>query len=241
MPASPPHANAADPRTAAPPRVPLLPVLLVLTVSVSLHVVPQWLKAWIDPAWTMAALMLLDALIIAVLVRSQGALRTVLLLAGLLALVVLTRQQSFVALPSLVMYVALTSVFGLWLRAGAEPLIARIARFSYPADMSPTFERYLRRLTAAWTLLFAVLGCITVVLALVAPFAWWSLFANVLSWAVMAAMFTGEWLMRRLLLPHLPAHTPLQTIGSTIVFAAGGGWSAVPPRTAVAQGADAQP
>ncbi len=100
MPASPPHANAADSRAAAPPRVPLLPVLLVLTVSVSLHVVPQWLKAWIDPAWTMAALMLLDALIIAVLVRSQGALRTVALLAGLLALVVLTRQQSFVALPS---------------------------------------------------------------------------------------------------------------------------------------------
>lgn len=239
MSASPSRANASGRQPAGPPRVPLLPVLLVLTVSVSLHVVPQWLKAWIDPAWTMAALMLLDALIVALLVRSLGAVRTVLLLAGLLVLVVVTRQQSFVALPSLLMYAMLTTVFGLSLRAGAEPLIARIARYSYPADMSPAFERYLRKLTAAWTVLFAVLGGVTVVLALAAPFAWWSLFANVLSWAVMAAMFTGEWIMRRLLLSHFPPHTPLQTIGSTIAFAAGGGWN-TPPRAAVTRGADAQ-
>jgi uncharacterized membrane protein len=55
-------------------------------------------------------------------------------------------------------------------------------------------------------------------LALAAPFAWWSLFANVLSWPLIGAMFVADYLVRRFAFPHLPAHTPLQTIASVLSF-----------------------
>lgn len=206
---------------AAPPRLPLLVIAVVLTVSVSLHVVPQALKAWIDPAWTMAALMVVDALVVALLARTMGALRTLLLLVLLFGAVVLTRQQSVVALPSLLLYLTLAGAFAFTLRRGQEPIIVRIARASYPHDLTPAFERYLRGLTATWALFFIASAALTVLLSLFAPFAWWSLFANILSWLAMLAMFVGEYLLRRWLRPELPAHTPLQTLASTMAYGIG--------------------
>ncbi len=201
--------------------MPLLPVALVLAVSVSLHVVPQLLKDWIEPAWTMAALMLLDATIVALFVRSMGALRSVALLALLFVSVVWLRQSSFVALPSLLLWLSMAGVFAFTLRPGQQPLIARIAQASYPHDMTPAFERYLRRLTAIWALFFLLLAVTNVLLALYAPFSWWSLFTNILSWVAMVSMFVGEYAVRRLLFPQLPAHTPLQTLASTMAFGIG--------------------
>ena len=205
----------------APPRLPLLAIAVVLAVSVSLHVVPQALRQWIDPAWTMAALMVVDALVVALLARTLGALRTLLLLVLLFGAVVLTRQQSIVALPSLLLYLSLAGAFAWTLRRGQEPLIVRIARASYPQEVTPAFERYLRGLTAAWALFFAGSAVLTVLLSLYAPFAWWSLFANILSWVAMLSMFIGEFLLRRWLRPDLPAHTPLQTLASTMAYGIG--------------------
>jgi uncharacterized membrane protein len=202
-------------------RLPVGPMLLIFAVSVSLHVVPQALAHRIDPSWTMAALLLIDALIVAALTRTLGAVRSVLLLTALLALVVLTRQQQFVALPSLLLNLTLAGVFGWTLRRDEVPLTLRIARHAYPQDMTPAFERYLRRLTQAWALFFLAMAATTVLLALFAPFAWWSLFANILSWLLMAAMFLGEYAVRRLFFPHLPPHTPLQTLTSTMAFGIG--------------------
>lgn len=214
-----PTPPAASP--AAPARLPLLAIAIVLAVSVSLHVVPQALKGWIDPAWTMAALMVVDALVVALLARTMGALRTLLLLVLLFGAVVLTRQQSVVALPSLLLYLTLAGAFAFTLRRGQEPVIVRIARASHPEEFTPAFERYLRGLTAAWAVFFALSALLTVTLSLYAPFAWWSLFANILSWAAMAAMFVGEYLLRRWLRPDLPAHTPLQTLASTMAYGIG--------------------
>jgi uncharacterized membrane protein len=74
--------------------------------------------------------------------------------------------------------------------------------------------------TAAWVVFFLALAAASAVLALAAPFAWWSLFVNVLSWPLIGLMFVAEYGYRRLRHPHLPAHTPLQTIASALAFPA---------------------
>ncbi len=50
---------------------------------------------------------------------------------------------------------------------------------------------------------------LSLVLMLYAPFEWWSLFVNVLTWPLIGAMFVVEWVVRRLGFKELPSHTPL--------------------------------
>ena len=194
-------------------------VLLVLVVSVSLHVVPQWLAAWFDPALTMIALMVLDAVVFAAVARSTGGWRVALLLAFVFAFVYASRQQQFVAAPSVVLNLLLAAAFGFTLRDGAMPLISRIAVHSFGLEiLTAPFAGYMRALTGVWALFFVAMAAASLVLALAAPFAWWSLFANVLSWPLVGVMFVGEWAFRRVFHPHLPAHTPLQIIASALAF-----------------------
>jgi uncharacterized membrane protein len=194
-------------------------VAAVLLVATSLHVVPQWLSSWIDPALSMIALMVIDAAVVAAVLRSSRSWRVAAALVLVFAVVILSRQQNLVALPSVLLNVLATAAFGLSLRRGRTPLIHVIAAYAMEPDpVEPDFARYLRRLTAAWALFFGAMAVACAVLALVAPFAWWSLFANVLSWPLIGAMFCLEYLVRRVLFPHLPDHTPLQTIASTLAF-----------------------
>jgi len=56
-------------------RSPLPALALILLVSTSLHLVPQWLAARVEPAWTMIGLMTLDALVVGWLLHSLRTLR----------------------------------------------------------------------------------------------------------------------------------------------------------------------
>ncbi len=199
-------------------RSPLPALALILLVSTSLHLVPQWLAPWLDPAWTMIGLMTLDALVVGWLVHSLRALRLAAGLLGLFALVLLTRQSAIVALPALLLNLTMATVFGATLLPGQVPLIERIARHAFPNDVTPSFAHYLRRLTLAWSLFFAALAATSIALALHAPFAVRSLFVNVLSWPLIASMFVLEWTIRRLFFRELPAHTPLQIVACTLSF-----------------------
>ena len=38
------------------------------------------------------------------------------------------------------------------------------------------------------------------------------------SWPLIGAFFCGEYLIRRTFFPHLPGHTPLQTMGSALAY-----------------------
>lgn len=96
---------------------------------------------------------------------------------------------------------ALAVVFGRTLVANREALCTRFARAlhgSLPAEV----ERYTRRVTLAWTLFFVLLFTLSCALYLGGFLAAWSLLANVLGVALIAAMFVGENVVRRRVLPN---------------------------------------
>jgi len=187
-------------------------MLGILLMSIALHVVPQALSPYFKPEHTMLLFMILDALLIALLARRWSLVRAAVILIAVLALTVTLRQQAFAALPSIVMNLSLAILFGATLRRGSVPLLLRISAAAFPQDMSPVFERYMRTLTAVWATFFVIMALTSVVLMGFTSFTTWSLFVNVLSWPITALLFLGECLLRRLALPHLPAHTPTQIL-----------------------------
>jgi uncharacterized membrane protein len=194
-------------------------IVALLAVAVSLHVVPQMLRTWIPPGLSMVALMLVDALVFATLIRSKGTLRFAGLLAVMFVVIYVSHQQNVVALPSVAFNALIALVFVLSVRGGRTPIILAIATWAMaPEPVKPDFQQYLRSLTLAWAAFFVVMGLVSAALALWAPFSWWSLFANVLSWPLIGAFFCGEYLVRRIWFPHLPGHTPLQTIASALAY-----------------------
>lgn len=206
----------------------LLPAACALLLSIALHVVPQMWRDWIDPAWSMLILMIVDAGVVALIVRSRAALLVGLLLVAVLGAAWLSHQQIFAALPSVTLNLMLASVFAVTLRRGETPLIVRIAEFGAvraiegtvrgtDGALPPEFVRYLRALTCAWMIFFVTMAAMSLVLMLYAPFEWWSLFVNVLMWPLVALMFTAEWVVRRIGFRDLPAHGPLHI--ATKIFA----------------------
>jgi uncharacterized membrane protein len=126
-------------------------------------------------------------------------------------------------LPPILMIGLMAWVFGTTLRRGRMPLIERIIRtLNGPQDnLNEDVIRYARRLTGVWTALFVVLAVINTALALCAepgglllsfgvqpavtlPLNLWSLFANVLNYLLVAALFIGEFMFRRRRFPQQP-------------------------------------
>lgn len=191
--------------------------IVVIALSTALHVIPQMLRHVVDPARSMLALLIVDAGVVALLIRSRAAAITGIGLVGLLGAAVASHQQLLAAVPSIALNLLMAGVFGTTLRAGETPLIVRIAEFDDPSELTPAFMSYLRGLTQAWTIFFVVMAALSLLLMLYAPFEWWSLFVNVLTWPLLGLMFAAEWAIRRAAFPHLPAHTPLHIV--TRVFA----------------------
>ena len=188
-----------------------------IVLSTALHVVPQLLRDWIEPAWSMLVLMVVDACVVALIVRSRTALVVGLLLAALLGAAVLSHQQVLAALPSIALNLMLASVFAVTLRTGETPLIVRVAELDQGA-LSPQFARYLRALTQAWALFFTAMAVLSLLLMLYAPFECWSLFVNVLTWPMIGLMFAVEWVVRRVGFRELPPHTPLDIAAKILAY-----------------------
>lgn len=204
----------------------LIPAAGAILLSTALHVVPQWLRDWIDPAWSMLALMITDACIVALLVRSRAALMVGLSLVALLGAALLLHQQMLAVLPSIVLNLMLASVFAVTLRSGQTPLIVRIAEYGTlegavegkASALTPEFVRYLRALTRAWMIFFVAMAAMSLVLMLYAPFEWWSLFVNVLMWPLIGIMFAAEWVVRRVGYRELPTHGPLHIASQIFAY-----------------------
>ena len=114
----------------------------------------------------------------------------------------------FSLLQNVGMQLLLALFFGLTLRPGHEPLIARFACRIHGADYSPRIARYARQATWAWTLFFVAMIVTPIVL-----FAWtsvevFSCFVNLLSLPLLGAMFVAEYVARRWCLQGIP-HVPL--------------------------------
>ncbi len=189
-----------------------------IVLSTALHVVPQLLQHVIDPAWSMLMLMIVDAGIVALIVRSRRAALIGVLLCALLGAVILSHQQVLAAMPSIALNLLMAGVFGATLRRGETPLIVRIAELDGAAALTPEFVRYLRALTQAWALFFIVMAALSLVLMIYAPYEWWSLFVNVLSWPLIALMFAAEWIVRRVGYRDLPPHTPLDIVARILAY-----------------------
>jgi uncharacterized membrane protein len=116
-----------------------------------------------------------------------------------------------IALP-LAVNLALCWLFGRTLAAGREPMIARFARLERGEPLPDDLARYARRLTVAWAVFFATMAAISLALAAWGPLAVWSLFTNVINYALVALFFVGEYVVRRLRFRHYRHLSPIEVV-----------------------------
>ncbi len=86
-------------------------------------------------------------------------------------------------------------LFGKTLLPGNEPLVTRIARFER-GELSPELIAYTRRLTWVWTGFLLIVTLESILLALFTSVETWSLFANMLNYAFIGALFVAEYIYR---------------------------------------------
>jgi uncharacterized membrane protein len=101
--------------------------------------------------------------------------------------------------------------FGRSLRAGQVPMVSRFATVVH-GSLSPALEKYTRQVTWAWTLYFALMTSLSLLLFWLAPVAVWSVFANLLNLPLLILMFAAEYGARVVLLPPSDRSGPLTAI-----------------------------
>lgn len=74
--------------------------------------------------------------------------------------------------------------------------IERLARLTDP-DLPPAAVAYTRKVTQVWCGFFVLNGAIALATALWASHEAWALYNGLLSYALMGALFGGEWLVRQ--------------------------------------------
>ncbi|MCB1954697.1 MAG: hypothetical protein KDG55_03425 [Rhodocyclaceae bacterium] len=86
--------------------------------------------------------------------------------------------------------------FGRTLGAGAKPMIAGFAERIH-GPLPAALAQYTRQATLAWTVFFTLMATSSPVLFFVAPIAWWSAYANLLTPALIGLMFVAEYVARQ--------------------------------------------
>ncbi|WP_054774951.1 hypothetical protein [Methylogaea oryzae] len=110
-------------------------------------------------------------------------------------------QVYFVWLVPSFAYLWLTILFGqtLW---SPPSLCERLVRLQYP-DLMPGMVEYLRQVTWAWTLFFAVNVPVCALLPLLAGQRAWAFYTGVAVYGLMGLLGVGEWLYRPRRFPDL--------------------------------------
>ena len=175
-------------------------MLLAIAWPLSLHTAilfaaPQW------PARITAAAIALGALIWAIAAARPATVILAAAIVVLLGVTLLLSPQLLLFAPPVLINAALAALFGASLRPGREPVISVFARLEQ-GELQPDLARHARRVTWCWTLLLAAIAVVALALAAWASVETWSLFANVVSYALVAALFTGEYLYRRVRYRH---------------------------------------
>ena len=104
--------------------------------------------------------------------------------------------------PPVALNMALCAIFAITLRPDHEAMISRFARIEHGGELPPDLVRYTRVLTGLWAVFFAMMGMISVSLALWGSMNAWSLFTNLLNYLLVALFFALEYLYRRLRYRH---------------------------------------
>ncbi len=175
-------------------------LLLALAWPISLHSAilfasPDW------PARVTAAAIALGALIWACAARRLGATVLTVGIVALLGVTLFLSPKLLLFAPPVLINAVLAAFFGASLRPGREPVISAFARIEQ-GKLQPDLARHARVITWCWTLLLAAIAISALALAAWAPMETWSLFANVVSYALIAALFAGEYLYRRVRFRH---------------------------------------
>lgn len=170
------------------------------------------------PALIAASIGLLAVIVLFPGLRNGRPLAVVLLVAAGLGLYQAARSGQtllLLFLPPILINGFMAWVFGNTLQEGRTPLIERaiILLHGPPEENSSDVVAYARTLTSLWTVLFASLATINLVLAALAspgglllsagvnppltvPLSAWSFFANVLNYVIVAAVFAVEYRVR---------------------------------------------
>ena len=117
-----------------------------------------------------------------------------------------------VYLPSVVLDLLLAWLFGHTLTGSKEALISRVARLAHGSTLDAATLRYTRSVTLVWCLFFGGCALTSLLLGAFASPGVWSLFANVLMFPLVVALFIGEWLYRRRRFHEREHGSPLATI-----------------------------
>jgi uncharacterized membrane protein len=154
-------------------------------------------------SWTLAVWfgpLLLAMLVNAARRRHLPTLALCLLLAGILVAVArggtVEDAGRLYLLQHAGIHAVLACTFGFTLRRGATPLITMLAERVH-REFTPAMRDYTRRLTGWWVVYFVAMVVASVTLHALAPWSWWSLFANIVTPLSAALFFVGEFLLRR--------------------------------------------
>ena len=99
-------------------------------------------------------------------------------------------------LPPILLPLLLWGVFYSTLGAGQIPLVTQIATAAR-GELSQTMQDYTRGVTLMWAWVLALLSLGAAVLPLFASAAVWSAMTNLLNWALVCALFIGEFCYRQ--------------------------------------------
>ncbi len=85
--------------------------------------------------------------------------------------------------------------FGITLRAGSTPLITAMAQRLH-RQFTPEMRAYTGWLTGLWVRYFLAMVAVSAAIYAFAPWAWWSVYCNLLTPLAAVALFVGEHVMR---------------------------------------------
>lgn len=158
------------------------------------------------PLWAALYLLLLIGLFFIKALLNKNYLVAIVLVAMLVTGIGLVLQEQLyflMYLPPVVVSLGLLLLFGRTLQSGSTPLIARYARL-LDGELNQEMLRYTRRVTQIWTIFFLVMLIESIGMAIFAPVAIWSLFANVLNYAAIGILFIAEYIYRHRVYTDLP-------------------------------------
>ena len=123
-----------------------------------------------------------------------------LLIASAVGLVILAALDPAVAAKTypVVMSAAVAVVFGMSL-LHPPSLVERFARMREP-DLAPTARDYCRVVTMVWTAWLCANALVALVLAIFGSDVAWALWTGVIAYLIMAALFAGEFVVRRMVI-----------------------------------------
>jgi uncharacterized membrane protein len=114
----------------------------------------------------------------------------------LIGLAIVTGQRLVLQLLPMAVSLYLFGTFGWSLRVG-PPIVERFARLVDP-DLPDFCVPYCRKVTIVWCVFLAANAACAALLAALGPFEWWAIYTGFVAYLLLAALFTGEFIVRKL-------------------------------------------